>query len=1237
MIEFRDNQWNTIEANPARRIEDRLPAFVPDLSAADSGLGRALLEIAERYTGILAASLSRAPSKAKLAFLDAIGVEPIPPQPARCPVVFELLPGTGNAQAPINTQVAAQGPDGEDVIFETESQIALATSRLVEIKAVLGEDRYVDHSLDVVGEKAVSLFSGIQPIPRELYLAHDRYFAVTPGALIELQVELAPISVLEQSPWNLQWEYWDGSGWTPFAPFPPLGAAAEYRNQNAVDDNSNFSHDGTRNLSRSGTIQLLASGKPAEQNTIRGIKSYWIRARVLPVDTNSGTQQPFASSKKFPEIDRIQSRAVSTVGGFRLARQTEKLRALKSQLVKSREEPSTTVRIRLVDDSGTPLAPPGYRIRFYKLATPDKVSDFKDYVGDSFTVTPLAFSADEERILVVQVKWGSGKGERVSPDIQIRIATPDRDYDIELARHGRLPAPAFGKGVSVDPTAAFQPFGPVPQPGATFLFACPEILSKPGARVTIFTEVADEYLNAPNRNDEGLPTVRWEYWNGTVWAPLADVEAQPDASGNASSASKKVLAFVSSGQIRFTVPQNVALKKMFGEEQLWIRAHLSTGSYLIPKGGIVKIEEPSQTVTFDKVFPPIISKFRLEYEYTSPSEAAAACLMRSDFRWTDKTTDAKFGGQAFVPFRSSDEIRPTLYLGFARALPTALISLFINVQSKRVEPDLSWEYYDGRSWRRLALEKDETAGFSRPGLVQFVWPGTPMLPDPEPLTVAEGKTLTFLDGRLAARFRKGDSIAVFQDEIAESCTVEAVTNGSLKLTTPLENKFTAASAGFSPLPRFGTPRHWVRVVWPRTDVPQPGDPDEIKLQGLFLNAVWAQQTESVQNEVLGTSGGLDGEEFDLTRRSVLEGERVQILELHGRLANAGWPALLEELKQSGSFAPDDLVLEHDEKSGDVIGAWVRWKGRPNFAGSNAKDRHYVLERTKGKLQFGDGYSGRVPPINPNNIRISYRSGGGQKGNVAAHSVRTVRSGVTVAQVVFNPIAASGGADGEMLSNASSAVVSAISERGPQLVRHRHRAVTAEDYEQLARAASPGVAAARVITPAGTRGVVRAGSIQVILLPHADVNEPEPKPSDELVRDVTTYLQRRAPAGLAGRVTVAAPTYFPVGIEIALVPVSADSAGQLYLLASRAIATYLHPVAGGPEGRGWGFGDAVHRSELVKWLHNNLDVKPLLSFVQEFRLLDRGVAVPEDLAVPFDQVPCAGVIRVLVNSSSEVCR
>ena len=185
----------------------------------------------------------------------------------------------------------------------------------------------------MTGEKPFVLFASPQSIPRELYLAHDRLFAVMPGSLVELQVELAPTATEpELGSLSLRWEYFDGKDWSPFAPFPPKKdpptskpAATPGQQMMPPQDTGEYSDDATQGLSRSGTIKLRVSGKPADQTTIRGIKSYWIRARVNP-DSPDQSAPPQSSADIIPlMIDVIRLRGVSKVGGFRLAKQTETL------------------------------------------------------------------------------------------------------------------------------------------------------------------------------------------------------------------------------------------------------------------------------------------------------------------------------------------------------------------------------------------------------------------------------------------------------------------------------------------------------------------------------------------------------------------------------------------------------------------------------------------------------------------------------------------------------------------------------------------------------------------------------------------------------------------------------------------------------------------------------------------------------------------------------------------------
>ena len=1225
MMEFRDNTWTVGNGDAAARLRARLPAFVPDWARAESGPGRAMLEIAGRYVNLIADRLARAPDKGKLALLDALGVVPTPAQAARCPVVFELTPGSGHGTAPARTRLGATPAAGGDPLdFETVNHIALVASKLIEVKASLPGDRFTDHSTDVIGGRPFTLFAGPRPVPRDLYLGHDRLFALTPGSAVEVQVQLASDSGPLPHGSTIAWEYWDGGAWVGFVPLVPQG-----------------SFDGTESLSRSGTIRLLAGERAAAPLAIQGITACWIRGRLRPpeaTDDDAETQRRARAIDRIrPRIDRVRVRIFQSVGGLRVTTSKEKPVSATH---------SRALRVRLVDDSGAALA----KVSPAK-ASPDRpLYSVADRDGHAFVANKdtqyfdLPSELNTAKSIELYVTSGAFTPGTILPDkskqslwhVPDMQLDPGRSYDFDLTRAGLLPEVAIGNGVVVDPTTTFQPFGPLPQSGAVFHVACPDVTSKPGARVTAFIEVAtlppdspppDPPPPTPLKFSPDEPVVQWEYWNGLVWAPLPELEA-----GQTEDDGKKILSFRQSGEIRFTVPANVAVKKEFGQEKPWLRARLSGGGYRVPNGGSVGITHHgsgTKPVFFEKVVPPEVRRLRFGYEYASPPEAPKACLSYDEFRWADHSAGMDVGGDPFAPFGVASDPRPTLYLGFTRPLPADQVSLFLDVASARPEPELAWEYSDGITWRPLAVSSDETNGLSEPGIVRFTWPGT-VRPDPEPAAKAEGRTVEFLDARAAARFQPGDEIGVFQDDEAETARVTAVNGPALLLAAPLSRPYSNPLVGSAPPARFGTPRYWVRVVWPGTDAPQPDDRTRVTVNGIYPNADWAEQARTQENEILGSSTGVGGEGFDFARAPVLADEQVFIVELDGPRADAEYPVFQRELKAAGK-TDADLRLVKDEKTGKVRQVLVRWENRTNFAGSAARDRHYVLERTRGRIQFGDGAAGMVPPPVANNVTATYRAGGGRAGNVDRNAVNAILGPLSGVQRVFNPLAAGGGADGELAvpKPADAAAgpppdpARGILLRGPQLVRHRHRAVTAADYEQLALAASPGVAFARAVTAAETGCVVAAGSVRVVVVPNGVPTETPPVPTPQLRELVRKYLHVRAAAGV--RVDVADPDYYPIGVEAVLVPRNPSDAGSVSRDARASIARFLHPVVGGPDGTGWGFGRAVHRSTLVTRLHRDLGER--LAYVEDVRLLVDGVPVAEQADVPPDRLPAPGPITV----------
>jgi hypothetical protein len=145
-------------------------------------------------------------------------------------------------------------------------------------------------------------------------------------------------------------------------------------------------------------------------------------------------------------------------------------------------------------------------------------------------------------------------------------------------------------------------------------------------------------------------------------------------------------------------------------------------------------------------------------------------------------------------------------------------------------------------------------------------------------------------------------------------------------------------------------------------------------------------------------------------------------------------------------------------------------------------------------------------------------------------------------------------------------------RGPRTLRHRGRAVTVADLEDLAVEASPEVAVARAVPAADER---EAGRVRVVVVPRGAAARPVP--STELLDRVHAYLAERLPATV--ELEVLGPEWVEIGVTVEVVPVALEAAGEVLAALPGRLADFLHPLTGGPGGAGWPFGRRPHRSDL----------------------------------------------------------
>ncbi len=1327
-----------------RELLARMPGYLPGWMPAEGSPPMALFQVFARYLESLIERLNQAPEKNELGFLDLLGVNLLPAQAARAPVLFQAMTGVGDGRVPARTRVGAKRPgESQPLIFETERDIALAQARLAEIVTVWpGRDSYADHSAASARGETFTLFEPLKPMAHELYLSHSITFSLVGKATVELYLDLARGG----RKLAVAWEYWDGERWQGFKEF-------------SAKDQAGQSFDGTDGLSRSGVIRLMTECGDAVKTKVNGIENFWVRGRLTePLPPQPGSE--------LPAVDRILARSVierplhKSIFGCGGDIQPDQAFANGSKLDVSKpfspfgknadhnsafyfaseeifskpgaqvkicfsravtpEEEADKLEAELLEESARklildttdkaaqavidagksarslaesvlidPNQPPQGPVN----ALSDKITELEnkknamqanpDFASLSSAITDVVQAIDDMQpqiaasIIVLSISQNGAKKLKELMDaagkFTVKITSRAQDALDSLAKLGALVAASARDPVLNAARWAARTVSDAARSliildltSLIFIQGLTEVTQLEAAtadltEITALSDLADladaavkaidhdfesflfdlipfasnsdkpaqlvgllhtastnaqailtpletlwglEGAGTVGKEDKALapPRLVWEYWNGTGWKRLLGP------------VNDKATNFTGGGVVSFTVPADFKPATVNDVTARWMRVRLDDGTYgrlrivswhdaVSNKVNLMSVVEPR---------PPSIEGFYLGYVYKSPKTAPEDCLSFNDFQFRDHMKSADFSGPPFDPYKPTDDRTPALYLGFDRPLPADLISLYFNIEEVAEQtkgPALKWEYHDGEQWLPLSVE-DGTSSLALPGMIAAVWPGV------EPALLASvlkagGTDAQLSDARQAARFKPGNLIYISEEGNGEMAIVTGVSRDKLTFKTPLEQTYGRATVSLASLPRFGVPRAWMRARLEFED-----EPPRSEFRGIHPNSVWATQTQTIENELLGSSGAQAGEVLFFRHTPVLEGEAVEVRELEGPRAAVELPILRDEILREG-MTDADIRTVTDRRSGQVSEAWVRWRVRPNLFFSGPGDRDLVIERTQGRIIFGDGARGRIPPAGADNIRaLNYRSGGGLAGNVSAGSISQLLSGV-VASSITNPRAAEGGADTES--------VESVLRRGPQVIRHRHQALTRADFETLAREASPAVASARALPGTHPNGRPAPGWVTLVIVPQS--NDAQPQPSFELRRRVRDFLLARSPASMGG-LAVIGPVYLPIGVEAVVAALNPSEAGPVGERVGLALARFLHPLTGGPEGAGWDFGRGVYLSDVAAVLEAIEGV----DYVETINLLVGETPQGEKVEVPVNRIVVAGPLQIKLRAS-----
>jgi hypothetical protein len=182
------------------------------------------------------------------------------------------------------------------------------------------------------------------------------------------------------------------------------------------------------------------------------------------------------------------------------------------------------------------------------------------------------------------------------------------------------------------------------------------------------------------------------------------------------------------------------------------------------------------------------------------------------------------------------------------------------------------------------------------------------------------------------------------------------------------------------------------------------------------------------------------------------------------------------------------------------------------------------------------------------------------------------------------------------------------------LRERYRAVTPDDYEQLALYDWPRLEAAHDLGSAGkirrvrcvlrrnlgssdpaVRAAPAPADVSLIVVPEPAPGERYPQPTPELCNGMWSFFEPRRT--LATHHHVVGPTY--VEIEVAAnLALHEDAPLAAALAAARqALEAFFDPLSGGPDRMGWPFGRDVYASEV----YAVLEQVQLVNYVEDVRV------------------------------------
>lgn len=237
------------------------------------------------------------------------------------------------------------------------------------------------------------------------------------------------------------------------------------------------------------------------------------------------------------------------------------------------------------------------------------------------------------------------------------------------------------------------------------------------------------------------------------------------------------------------------------------------------------------------------------------------------------------------------------------------------------------------------------------------------------------------------------------------------------------------------------------------------------IRNIYFNGVWAEQQTTVEDEYLELN--VETMQYKLFYTPILS------IEMY-----------VNEIKTLNKSEIDNILKLKDinckavyDDMGLMTEFWVQWQEVDTFINSGSNDRVYMVDRQTGQVLFGDNIKGKKPPIFNRSIKVNYKYGGGETGNVDANCINSLYESRAFIDKVFNPIGAVGGVDSESVSEAAI--------RATRTIRNKNKAISISDIENIILDNFKDIEDVKCISNKDESFNTKNGHVHIIILPKSN--------------------------------------------------------------------------------------------------------------------------------------------------------